>query len=113
MHNFVIMFFSLKGQSVMEFQGEEEQLNSLILEFISIFSHHIDEDSFKIEISSLQKKTDSLRLAVEGFVDKYKSVVPPINKLNTFINKLDDGEFFYILPNVKKLDDRQLISISN
>jgi hypothetical protein len=107
------MFFSLKGQSVMEFQGEELQLRSLILEFISIFSHNIDEEEFKIEISSLQKNSESLRLAIGGFVDKYKSTVPVINRLNTFIKKIDDGEYFYILPNVKKLSDSQTISISN
>jgi hypothetical protein len=107
------MFFSLKGQSVMEFQGEEVQLNSLILEFISIFAHNIDEEIFKIEISSLQNNTEGLRLGIGDFVNKYKSAVPEINKLNTFIKKLDDGEYFYILPNVKKLSDKQTVSISN
>jgi len=113
MHTFSIMFFSLRGQSVLEIKGDEVQINNFILEFISIFSHSIDEDTFKIEISSLQENTEALRSGISDLVNRYKSSLPVINRLNTFIKRLDDGEYFYILPNVKKLSDSQTISINN
>ena len=42
-----------------------------------------------------------MRDNVTAFVDKYKTKALQLNQFNNYFEKLDDGEFFYLLPNTK------------
>ena len=112
MTEFSIMLFSLKANPILEFKSNE-MIDDVIMEFINIFECTVNSEIFQIQIKSLQQNTSELKNNINIFIDKYKSTAPTINKLNSFLNKLDKNEYFYLLPNVKKLSNEQIISISN
>ncbi len=111
MESFSIYMYSLNSTSVLKINGNGVPINNIVLELISIFEPIIDPENFSIQINPMQKKAESLVQKASEFVNKYKSIVPQINKLNSFVENLDAGEFFFIIPGIEKLSDEQIISI--
>jgi len=53
-----------------------------------------------------------LRKKFLDFIENTRDVTPQINKLGTSINKLYDGECFYLFPNVK-LESAKILDLGN
>ena len=98
--NFSLNFFSLKAQHVLELKGTVEDIALVAGQFASGLDCTIDSENKRIELSRVQKKTNQLVENVAFFVSQYKELAPQVNKLNTFIKKLDDNEIFYVFPYV-------------
>ena len=99
MQNFGILFLSLKGSPVLEFESANPNNQVLFMELVSIFSE-IDTETNSIKTQALQKNNDNIQNKIIEIVDKYKEKAPLLNRLQQFFKSLDSDEFFYILPNI-------------
>lgn len=109
--SFPIMLFSMKQSGILRIPNEND--DSQIFLFIDIFKPNVNTITHQINLSSLQMKNKELIDRVQDFVNQHSHSSPEINKLRTFINEIDDGEYFYILPNIEELSTSQMISIKN
>lgn len=62
-------------------------------------------------VLSLIKNTKELRFRINQYINKYKNKSPNLNRLNTFINTLEENENFYLLPVIKNVNQTQLIKL--
>ena len=84
-HKFTVIMISLSRTIEMEFASSDlDTINALMWDFVLLFSKEIDYENKKINIDMLQKNTEALRESFKKFVDKYKSVEPKVNQLNTY-----------------------------
>ena len=90
----------------------EEDVSQYISELLSNFAYRINEEEREISIEPLQINTKDLRNNISAFVNNHKQTVPQLNQLASFVNKLKDGEYFYIFPNVE-LDTIQIAELGN
>ncbi|EGX4304151.1 TPA: hypothetical protein QCJ74_003749 [Enterobacter mori] len=62
-------------------------------------------------VLSLIKNTKELRFRINQYINKYKNKSPNLNRLNTFINTLEENENFYLLPVIENVNQTQLIKL--
>lgn len=62
-------------------------------------------------VLSLIKNTKELRFRINQYINKYKNKSPSLNRLNTFINTLEENENFYLLPAIENVSQTQLIKL--
>ncbi|EJM8712402.1 hypothetical protein [Klebsiella pneumoniae] len=62
-------------------------------------------------VLSLIKNTKELRFRINQYINKYKNKSPSLNRLNTFINNLEENEHFYLLPAIENVSQTQLIKL--
>ncbi len=111
MNKFEIKLYSLKSSSVLVLESSED-IDSLVFEFLSIFTPDIDFDNFKMKVSQIQCNTSDLKEKRISFVEKYKKKTPQLNRFGDFFDKLDENEHFFILPNTE-INTEQSVSMSN
>lgn len=75
------------------------------IEFYTEFRNKLLEvlqhDETKKEVEIFQKNTIQIRKKLTQFVLFYDKQLPDINKINEFINSLEENEYFCIIPNLK------------
>jgi hypothetical protein len=59
----------------------------------------------------VNKNTKELRFRINQYINKYKNKSPNLNRLNTFINTLEENENFYLLPVIENVNQTQLIKL--
>lgn len=77
--------------------------NEYILDFWKVFGADFIgvNNNFQIKIESPQKNNAELQKRIGFFVDKYKAVAPAINRLKSSFARLEDNEWFLLLPSVE------------
>ncbi len=111
MTSFELKCFSLKQSKVLKIEATQD-IDENVAELLSNFACQIDEDEQQISIEPLQKNTLELRENIASFIERYKQAVPQINQLGSFIKILENGEYFYIFPNVE-LETIQIAELGN
>lgn len=93
-----ITFKSLK--ETFSFLVESE--NKSLIEDFTYSLYDIFGDIKIARIESLQKNDKQTKSLINDFILKFKSKFPPsINQITSFINKLEDNEYFLFLPNIE------------
>lgn len=78
----------------MEFKSNEI-VDNIVIDFINNFEREINDEIFRIKVNNLQQNTREFKKNIFNFVNKYKSIVPSVNKLNDFFNELNENEYFF------------------
>ncbi|MGP8217475.1 MAG: HNH endonuclease [Bacteroidia bacterium] len=94
MNKIKFSFIALGGTMNFEFESNE----SVIKEFVSIFSKSEVTLPDKVTVKVVHRNTEELRRNVAAFVDKYKHQLQALNQYNLFFKRLSDGEEFCFLP---------------
>jgi hypothetical protein len=87
-------------------QCSQDDFPHYIFELLTSFGMTINHESGEILIPSLLTNTPELRTAIYTYVDKYKDTSPRINRLRTFIQELKESTYFYMLPDISDLSQR-------
>lgn len=111
MKSFELKLFSLKQSKVLKIESQEE-VDEYFAELISNFAYQVDHVERRVSVEPLQVNNSALRENIAGFIERYKSNVPQVHQLGSFIKSLEDGEYFYIFPNVQ-LETSHIMGLSN
>lgn len=98
MKNLRITFLALSRTTEMEIKSENE-IDSIVNDFLMVFAKEIDYENFKININSLQQNTEEFRTKIDDVVQKYKILEPKFNQINSYFKDLKDNEYFFVFPN--------------
>lgn len=97
----------------MEFSSpSEENLNSLMRDFLMLFSNAEDAENKTYHVDQPQKNTPELKANFSKYVDAHKQEEPKMNRLNSYFKALEDNESFYLAIN-SKVDTETHIRLSN
>ena len=101
MKNFELKLFSLKNTSVLRMESTTTEIDDVVFWLMAIFAKEIDNKNHRITVEALQKKTEQIVGNIQEFIDVHKTYAPAIYKLKTFIDALDDNEYFmfFKIPN--------------
>jgi hypothetical protein len=92
------VYFMIEGDSFgVNFQPASKETGTVYLELMVCFGDIKDSN---LKVSSEQKATESLKLNVSGFVDKYARYHPMLNRLKRKIESLSANEYFLVLPSI-------------
>lgn len=83
--------------------GLEGQGIGFYNDLMILFATKVDEKQGEIVCDSLNQNTQELRGKITGFIEKYKSFNPRINKLGDYFKKLDEGEYFFLIPSTREV----------
>lgn len=86
-----IAIYSIKRPVQLTIDGDEKS----IFDFLSLFGSCTNN---QININLCIEKTPMLMDKIRNFIAKYKDNAPIANRLGSFIEELDDGEKFLVLP---------------
>ena len=97
MEQFEIQFFSDKFHGILNI-GYNVGKSEIITDFFSIFCGEIDASNQTMKIDSKQKNTAFFREKLGEFISKYKGVVPQVQQLGSKLKKMQNDEYFFLLP---------------
>lgn len=98
MKDFKIIFLALSRTTELDIKSNNE-IDQIVNDLLMIFAKEVDYKNFKINIDSLQQNTSDFKTKVDTIVQKYKSVAPKIQQINSYFKDLKDNEFFFVIPN--------------
>ena len=98
MKEFKITFLALSRTTELDIKSDNE-IDQIGNDLLMIFAKEIDYINFKINIESLQQNTSDFKIKIDAVVQKYKSVDPKIQQINSYFKDLKDNEFFFVIPN--------------
>jgi hypothetical protein len=99
MKNIRITFLALSRTTEIEIKSENE-IYQIVNDLLMNLAKEIDYENFKINIESLQQNTIEFRTKIDSVVQKYKSIEPKFQQLNSYFKDLKDNEHFFIFPNM-------------
>jgi len=102
-----ILLFSLKGESTLCVESKDGNIDTFAYELFTKFDHIIDEKNHSIILNDIQENNTKTKLSIAEIVSKYSQKMPQINKLNTFLNKLDENEKFCTIVLSRKLTQEE------
>lgn len=102
MYKFSIGFFTATNNLSFKL-NIDNATEECILAFWQVFGveFSVEGGVNKIKTESPQKNTPELQERVSKFVDKYKTANPKVNKLKANFAKLEEGEWFLLLPPIE------------
>ena len=93
-----ITFLALSRTTDVEIKAEHD-IDEIVNDIFMVFAKEIDYENFKIKLDSLQQNTTEFKAKIDTVVEKYKSVDPKIQQLNTYFKDLKDNEYFFVFAN--------------
>lgn len=93
-----ITFLALSRTTDIEIKAEHD-IDPIVNDIFMVFAKEIDYENFKIKLDSLQQSTTEFKAKIDTVVQKYKSVDPKIQQLNTYFKDLKDDEYFFVFAN--------------
>lgn len=112
MEHFRIQFFSTNQLGGILDIGYAAEQSEIVHDFLCIFNAKYEAASQTINIDYKHKNTEELRNNLGGFISKYKSVLPQVQRLGSQFDKLQPDEWFFILPPLE-LSTRQKYEAEN
>ena len=106
-----ILLFSLKGASTLCVESKDGNIDTFVYELFTKFDHIIDEKNHSIILNDIQENNTKTKLSIAEIVSKYSQKMPQINKLNTFLNKLDENEKFFTIVLSRKLTQEEFYKL--
>lgn len=98
MRNFKITFLALSRTTEMEIKSEND-ISPILNNLLIAFAKEIDCKNKKINIDFLQQNTEEFKTKINSVVQKYKTLNPKIQQINTYFKDLKDNEYFFIFLN--------------
>lgn len=98
MNNFRVQFFSaglFGGVVSIEYP---EGMGQLVVDFLSLFNPIVDAKENRAKIDYKHQYTEPFKKNLIAFSDKYKEVIPEIQRLPANFNRLKTDEWFFMLP---------------
>ena len=112
METLKIQLYSLKkAGNVIEFRYPYND-NSIVVEFLNIFSNNADHTNKTILLDCKYQNSIELQNRLNCFIEKYKEKDPSIQRFKKFFVSLSLDEWFFIFPYVK-LSTRQKYEMEN
>lgn len=88
--------YTNKSSSSLQLEPITPESQMFYFQLVSIFG---ELDGDKLQIPAVQQMDKNLRNSISNFVDSVKGNYPVINRFQSNLNKVKDGEYFIILPN--------------
>lgn len=111
MKKFTLSLFSLKKSSHLNVASETTDITSFVYELFSSFNNSINESENSIMLNPIQQNTDNLKNKIKQLVEKYSSIIPQINNLNSFLKILAPNEYFYTIVLEKELPTKEIYNL--
>ncbi|MDD5125825.1 HNH endonuclease [Methylovulum sp.] len=100
MENFRILLFSTSQLGGILDIGYTAEQSQIVTDLLYVFNAEFDVDNQKINIDYKHRNTSAFQARLDGFITKYKSILPQIQQLGTKFKKLESDEWFFVLPPV-------------
>ncbi|HIF9203540.1 TPA: HNH endonuclease [Photobacterium damselae] len=81
--------------------------NQVVFDLLKTIGAVVFNEKNSIEIRFLLSKNKKLQESFSIFINKYHKYNPKFHKINSFLNELEEEEFFYFLPGVKKMTEKE------
>ncbi|PRY66294.1 HNH endonuclease [Vreelandella songnenensis] len=101
MNNFGILFFSTSQLGGILDIGYTSEQSEIITDLLYVFDAKFDVDKQEVSVDYKQKYTTLFQARLKVFIEKYKSVLPSVQKLGARFGKLEQDEWFFILPPIE------------
>lgn len=106
MNNFKILFFSTSQLGGILDIGYTSEQSEIIAELLNVFDAKFDVNKQEVSVDYRQRYTTLFQKRLNMFVENYKGVLPAVQKLGVKFGKLEQDEWFFMLPPVE-LNTRQ------
>lgn len=111
MYSYTIKFIALEKSVYFDFKSKseihvQEFVDGILKPFVKF------DDNEKPIIDSLQTMTVKLKNELISFLSNYRKEIPRINAVISFVNKIQENEEFFFVPNIK-LEQSEEIKIYN
>lgn len=81
--------------------GYTAEQSSIVSDLLYVFGAEFDAANQKIKLEYKHKYTKELQELLDKYTTKYKSVLPQIQQLTGKFKKLNEGEWFFLLPPIE------------
>ena len=95
-------FLALSGGHVLYVSFEiksSQEIQQLFKDFVFVLTSSNDYKNPTTAINNLQQNTAEFRQKLNHFVQKYETIVPKVQQLNSFFQNLEDNVHFIFVPN--------------
>jgi len=88
--------------AVFSYQSDEH-IDNYVKEFILLFNKdiNINDKYFWKKVEIIKQNTPELREKVDNFINEYKDISNSFFKLRTYLQGLNEGEWFFIISSNK------------
>jgi len=94
-----ISFIALSAGYISLERKPNQEIKQVFNDLIFVFTSNINHKNYIITNDDLQQNTAEFRKNLNSFVQKYETIYPKIQQLNSFFQSLEDNEYFIFLPN--------------
>src|SRR5689334_34263 len=101
MHKYTFKFLALTETITFEVKSSDKDIIEQFIEQMLLIFAKVDTENEKLIVVSHQQNSLDLRNKINAFVDKFKQEMPQLNGVSAYFRKLQEGENFFFLPNVK------------
>ena len=94
-----ISFLALSSGYISLEQKSNQEIKQIFNDLFFVFTSNINHKNYIITYNDLQQNTVEFRKKFSSFVQKYETVDPKIQQLNSYFQNLEDNEYFIFVLN--------------